>query len=251
VDSTLLVGLGTLASEQTKATELTMRRVTHLLNYCATHPDAKVRFKRSDMVLHVESDASYLCLPKSKSRVAGYFYMGEQPKPNNEQPPMNGAVLVVCNILRVVVSSAAEAELAGVFYNAKETIALRTTLEELGHEQPPTPIVTDNSTAAGIANDTVKMKQSKAMDMRFYWSRDKVKQGIITVTWRAGSVNRADYFSKDHPPAHHREMRPMFLHEALAVETYDEEVKVVAEHFAMCTETYEMHLYLFYATFKE
>jgi Reverse transcriptase (RNA-dependent DNA polymerase) len=156
VDSTLLVALGTLASEQTKATELTMRRIVHLLNYCATNPEATVRFKRSEMVLHVESDASYLCLPKSKSRVVGYYYMGERPRPDKNQPPINGAVQVVCNILRVVVSSAAEAELAGLFYNAKETIALRTTLEELGHEQPPTPIVTDNSTAAGIANDTVK-----------------------------------------------------------------------------------------------
>lgn len=250
VDSTLLVALGTLASEQTKATEMTMRRVTHLLNYCATHPEATVRFKRSDMILHVESDASYLCLPKSTSRVAGYFYMGEKPQADNAQPPINGAVLVVCNILRVVVSSAAEAELAGVFYNAKETIAIRTMLEEMGHKQPPTPIITDNSTAAGIANDTVKQKQSKAMDMRFYWSRDKVKQGVITVTWRKGELNRADYFSKDHAAKHHQEMRPMYLHEAMLVETYEGEVKLVAEHFAMFTEDVEMHLYLFYATIK-
>jgi hypothetical protein len=39
---------------------------------------------------------------------------------------------------------------------------------ELGHLQPLTPIQTDKSTAAGFANDTIKQKCSKAMDMCFY-----------------------------------------------------------------------------------
>jgi hypothetical protein len=34
-------------------------------------------------------------------------------------------------------SSAAEAEIGAVFINAKEGAVLRTTLEELGHPQPP------------------------------------------------------------------------------------------------------------------
>jgi hypothetical protein len=86
-----------------------MQRITHLLNYCATNPDAVIRFKKSDMVLHVESDASYLSLPKATSRVAGYHYLssaptnpGKAPRREEEMPPMNGAINVVCNILRVV-----------------------------------------------------------------------------------------------------------------------------------------------------
>jgi hypothetical protein len=42
-------------------------------------------------------------------------------------------------------------------------------LEKLGHPQPQTPLKTDNTTAVGIANDTVKQKHSKAIDMQFYW----------------------------------------------------------------------------------
>jgi hypothetical protein len=60
--------------------------------------------------------------------------------------------------MREVVSSAAEAELAALFHNGKEACPLCITLEELGHLQPATPIQTDNSTASGIANDTVKQK---------------------------------------------------------------------------------------------
>jgi hypothetical protein len=153
------------------------------------------------MVLHVESDASYLSLPKATSRVAGYHYLSSKPTtpgkaPANDEPmpPINGAINVLCNILRVVVSSAAEAEMAGLFHNAKEAVALRIALIEMGHPQPPTPIVTDNSTAAGIANDTVKQKQSKSMDMRFYWMRDRTTQGEFCPFWRKGALNHMDLF---------------------------------------------------------
>jgi len=42
VDSTILTAINTLASQQANATKETMKAITHLLNYCATHPDAVV-----------------------------------------------------------------------------------------------------------------------------------------------------------------------------------------------------------------
>jgi len=79
----------------------------------------------------------------------------------------NGAIMVNAKIMREVLSSTAEAELAALFHNGREACPLRTALEELGHPQPPTPIVTDNVTAKGIANDDIRQKRSKAIDMRF------------------------------------------------------------------------------------
>jgi hypothetical protein len=55
-------------------------------------------------------------------------------------------------------SSAAEAETGAVFINAKEGAVLRTTLEELGHKQPPTPMETDNTTATGYSNGTAMVQ---------------------------------------------------------------------------------------------
>eukprot|EP00543_Licmophora_paradoxa_P006233 CAMPEP_0202447206 /NCGR_PEP_ID=MMETSP1360-20130828/5903_1 /ASSEMBLY_ACC=CAM_ASM_000848 /TAXON_ID=515479 /ORGANISM="Licmophora paradoxa, Strain CCMP2313" /LENGTH=55 /DNA_ID=CAMNT_0049064149 /DNA_START=203 /DNA_END=367 /DNA_ORIENTATION=- len=55
--------------------------------------------------------------------------------------------------MKEVMSSVAEAELAGLFHNGKDACPMRIATEEMGHPQPPTPIVTDNSTAVGIAND--------------------------------------------------------------------------------------------------
>jgi hypothetical protein len=43
-------------------------------------------------------------------------------------------------ILKMVVSSAAEAEIGALFLNAKEGINIWNILKELGHSQPATPI---------------------------------------------------------------------------------------------------------------
>jgi hypothetical protein len=219
VDNTMLPAINSLASEQSQGTKNTMRKIVQLLNYCATHPDAVVRYTASDMILHVESDASYQSETKSRSRVAGYHYLGPKPNPalsdTDEAPaiPANGPITVISSILNVIVSSAAEAETAALYYNCREACALRTCLEEMGHAQPATPVVTDNSTAAGIANDTIKQRCSKAMDMRFYWVRDRVRQKQFKIHWKKGSLNHADYFSKHHPTSHHRSVRSTFLYD--------------------------------------
>jgi hypothetical protein len=109
-------------------------------------------------------------------------------------------------------SSATEAEFAGLYHNARDGATLCTTLVEMGHPQPPTPIQTDNSCAAGITNGTVRQRKSKAMDMRFYWVQDRVRQQQFIVYWRQGSNNLGDYFTKHHPAAHHCKMRPTYLH---------------------------------------
>jgi hypothetical protein len=77
----------------------------------------------------------------------------------------NGAILIVSKVLKLVMSSAAEADTGEVFINAKERAVLRTTLEELEHKQPPTPMETENTSATVNINGTTRQKCTKAMDM--------------------------------------------------------------------------------------
>jgi hypothetical protein len=209
----MIPALGTIASKQNQPTEHTLRAATKFLNYAASNPDATVRYHASGMQLYIESDASYLCETKARSRAAGIHYLGPKPDLKNLQtPPRNGTVAVLSKILRNVVSSASEAELAALFLNGQEAVPIRNTLEELGHIQGPTPIVTDNITAHGIANDSIKQKRSKAMDMRFFWIRNRVSQGQFVIYWRPGKTNLGDYVSKHHSGKHHRRVRPAYLH---------------------------------------
>ncbi len=96
--------------------------------------------------------------------MGGYFFLSS----NTTVPPNNGAILNIAHIIKNVISSATEAELAGLYIMAREAVYIRIILEELGHAQPPTPLQTDNAMADGVIKCKVQPKQTKAMDMRFH-----------------------------------------------------------------------------------
>jgi hypothetical protein len=173
VDPTVLMSLNDTATEQTKATEKTQASTNQLLDYLATHPDATIRYHASDMILHIHRDASYLSVSNARSRLGGLFFLGNKPP---KQDNLNGSILNVASVIKNVVASAAESEVGACFHNAQSGAPLRVTLTELGHIQPPTSLRTDNSTAFGILNETIKQKISKSMDMRYHWLTDRVRQ---------------------------------------------------------------------------
>jgi hypothetical protein len=162
------------------------------------------------MQLKIHSDASYLSEPKAKSRIGSYFYLGN--KTNSQKKPLyNGPLLCHTTVLKHVVSSIAESEFGAIFVNAKEGTVTRTTLTEMGHNQDATELKTGNTTSDGIINNTVQQKRSKAMDMRFYWVKDRGEQGQFNVGWVPGDTNMEDYFTKHHSPAHHKRMKPYYF----------------------------------------
>ena len=57
---------------------------------------------------------------------------------DSEVPP--NKVHTVAKIINTVMSSAEEGELGGIYFNAREAVPIRKTLEELGHKQPQTPM---------------------------------------------------------------------------------------------------------------
>ena len=96
----------------------------------------------------------YLSGSNARSRTSGYFFLGDQST-NNKSIFLNGAVQVLCSVLRLVAASAVEAKLGALFHNAQEGKILRLTLEEMGHPQLPTPIHIDNTTAVGDRKSVV------------------------------------------------------------------------------------------------
>ena len=123
-----------------------------MLDYLATHPNATLRYYASAMVLNIHSDTSYA---SERDHAAVHYFLGWVPC-DNAPIRLNGAIYTLCNIMKFVASSAAEAELGAIFMNGKEGRIIRLTLKELGHSQPPTPMHCDNAMAASIANGSVK-----------------------------------------------------------------------------------------------
>ena len=93
----------------------------HFLDCCYWNPDEIKLYKVIDMILFVDSNASYLTAPGSKSRTGGFFYLG-----NTDASIINGSILYLTTIIKNVMASVAEAGIASLFLNARIVIPLRT-----------------------------------------------------------------------------------------------------------------------------
>eukprot|EP00957_Ditylum_brightwellii_P147759 11252326-Ditylum_brightwellii.AAC.1 len=87
----------------------------------------------------------------------------------------------------------------------------------MGHPQLPTPVMTDNSTACGILNKTVKQKRTQAIDMQLYRVHNRIVQNHFVIYWRLGLENLGDYHTKHHSAAHHKHMQQYYLHQVEAL----------------------------------
>ena len=72
---TLTAALSAIASRQTKGTQAVLAAAHQLLDYLATHPNATIRYHASNMVLALDTDASYLSELGGKSCAVAYYYM--------------------------------------------------------------------------------------------------------------------------------------------------------------------------------
>ena len=146
--------------------------MTHFLNYAASNPNAKIIYRKSDMLYKIDSEAVNLVCLDARSRAGGYCYFG-----NANNNLFNGPIYILATIIKHVMASAsaaeaeAEAEVAGLFMNANKVIPIRHTPIKMGHPQPPTPIKADNTTAHGILTGNFRQKGSKLIGMRFWWLR--------------------------------------------------------------------------------
>ena len=109
------------------------------------------------MVLCEHSDAAYINETKSRSHAGAYIFLSE----DDAVTRLNGPFLTATQIIKFVMSSAAEAELAGLLITAKSMAPMRQTLIKMGWPQPKYPIQTDNSTAVGVTNYTIVVRHMK------------------------------------------------------------------------------------------
>ena len=134
-----------------------MRQNQQLLDYLVTQEEAIVTYNASNMKLVAHSDASYLSVPKLQSCAGGHFFLSS----NSPIPPANGSILNIAHIIKHVMTSATEAELATLYIMAREAVYIRIVLKEMGHQQPPTPLQTDHTMVDAVVEGKVQPKFTK------------------------------------------------------------------------------------------
>ena len=109
------------------------------------------------MILAAHTDTGFLNESKSRSRAGAHIFLSE----NDPKPKLNGPVLTILQIIKNVMASAAEAEMAALYITAKKMITLFNALIEMGWPQPQSTIQIENSTAVGFTNKTIVNKATK------------------------------------------------------------------------------------------
>ena len=121
VDPTMIIALGTLSSQQSKATEQTYNATLWILNYADSNPHATIRYTASDMILYVHSDTLYLSAPSAQSRTGGHYFLSnsspDPTKPHKTRLWINGPIHTVSKIMSNVMGLAAEAEIGATYIN--------------------------------------------------------------------------------------------------------------------------------------
>ena len=101
--------------QQSAATADTDTAVSQLLDYVATYPNDGTIYRSSGMVLAAHSDAGFNNESKGRSRAGAHIFLSE----DDPEPKWNGPILTIAQIIKFVMTSAAEAELGALFVTAK------------------------------------------------------------------------------------------------------------------------------------
>ena len=125
-------------------------------------------------------------------------------------PQLNRPVLTLAKIIKLVTSSASEAELGAMFITAQEMVATRQTLQEMKWPHPKTPLQTDKYAAAVVGNNTIVPRKLKTMDRRLHWLRYREAKGQLRYYWASGNMNWGYYSTKHHPLLYHESRRMQF-----------------------------------------
>mmetsp|Transcript_29739 Transcript_29739/g.63167 ORF Transcript_29739/g.63167 Transcript_29739/m.63167 type:complete len:132 (+) Transcript_29739:59-454(+) len=122
-----------------------------------THPDAIITYHASNVIIVENSDASYISKLKSLyPRRRALLHVSRHNQPSN-----NGDIITITQIIKNIMSSAAEAKLGALFINCQEVIPVRHALKEMGHKKSPTPMQTDNKTALGVNTNNIAAVRPK------------------------------------------------------------------------------------------
>ena len=190
----IATAINIVACRQSHPTQLVLAAAIRILRYLKEYPNRGLTFKASDMIIKCHSDASYGSEPGFRSRSGGLYYFG-----NKNDDMINAPFQVLAAVQKTISASVMEAEYIALFENGQNVIAACNTLLTMGYPQQTVTIFTDNACAVHMANDELKPRRTKALDMRYHWTRQQVRDGKLIIRWIQGADNLADFFTKALP----------------------------------------------------
>ena len=92
-----------------------------MLDYLATYPDDGIVYRSSNMILAAHSDAGFHNESKGRSQAGAHIFLSE----DDPIPRWNGLILAIAQVIKFVITSAAEAEFAALYITAQKLVPMR------------------------------------------------------------------------------------------------------------------------------
>lgn len=175
----LAVGISVLSSRAQNPSISDFKRLEKCLKYLNLTKHNVMTLKPDALQLVAYVDASYLTHVDSKSHMGCCISLG---------PMENGAGCLLYTKSKkspIVCKSSCEAELVSIDSCLSELIFLRKCCSDLGINVGKIIIFNDNLSTLKICNnDSVMFKAAKHISMRFYFIREKIKEGIVELNYK-------------------------------------------------------------------
>ena len=110
INNIILVGISMIGDQEAAATEKTAAALDQLLDHVATYPDYGIIYWASDIILAAHSDTGLNNDSKERNHAGAHIFLSKD-EPTSK---WNGAVLTISQIIKFVMSSAAEANLGAL-----------------------------------------------------------------------------------------------------------------------------------------
>jgi len=165
------------------------KAVKHLFRYLKGTMDLKLTYApdpSSDSLFTTYTDADFAGNPDNSRSTGGYVVkMGI------------AAISWSSRLQSFVALSTTEAEFVASTSASQEILWLRNLFYELGYTHPSaSPLFIDNRSALSVAKNPEHHGRMKHLDLRFYWLRDEVAKGTISITHIPTDVMTADIMTK-------------------------------------------------------
>ena len=169
-----------------KPAQAHMTAAKHALRYLKGHPDLPITFKKGQFRLHGFTDASFGANPDTRKSTTGsiFFLSG-------------GPISFGSKTQSIVALSTVESELNALSYGAKEAVYLSNFLKELTFKNfNSVPISCDSTGALTVAGNSTYTARTKHIALRFFFIRELVKEGRITLHYVPTGKMLADCATK-------------------------------------------------------
>ena len=216
----LSFAVSVLCRKMKQATDKDMDALKHLLRYLKGTKDEELALGKRQQGLTGFSDASFADCRTTRRSSAGYLFLF-----------MGGTVSWKSNLLKTIALSTAEAEYMALSASAQEGVYLQQLITELkltaggivqgsntnstntdSDSTTGTPgvtnlhLFTDDQAAISIAEQNSPTAESKHISVRYYYLRQLVESGTLTLKYVPSTKQLADIFTK---PLSAEKFRPL------------------------------------------